>query len=141
MKILLDTNIVLDIFLKRESFFHSSYNAVALALDDSLKKNNLYVSASIITDIYYIASRNIKDIEKVKNLIRELLSFANVLSVTDKEIHSALDSQFKDFEDSVLNEVAVNNQIDIILTRNKKDFINSDLEILLPDELIDILTI
>jgi len=60
LKVLLDTNVVLDILLKREQFFTDSLNAVELTLGSGENKGYLFIPASTITDIYYIANRNLK---------------------------------------------------------------------------------
>lgn len=136
MKILLDTNVVLDILLKRDPFFTNSFDAVELSLISKGRTNYLFVSASAITDIYYIANRNLKDKEKVKELIYNLLSFAEVADVISTDILIALESNFFDFEDAVVHEVAASNEVDVILTRNKKDFSKSTINVKTPEELI-----
>ena len=63
MKFLIDTNIILDVLLKREPFYNDGVKVLNLAKEDSV---NLYVSASAITDIYYIANQTLIDKAKVK---------------------------------------------------------------------------
>ena len=64
MKILIDTNIVLDVMLKREPFYKLSLEILGLSKKDNIEE---YVSASAITDIYYLAYRQLRDKGMVKN--------------------------------------------------------------------------
>lgn len=58
MKLLIDTNIVLDVLLKREPFYQNAVKVMNLAQHEDIHE---YVSASAVTDIYYIADKQIKD--------------------------------------------------------------------------------
>ena len=78
MKILVDTNIVLDVMLKREPFYRLSLEILGLTKRDEVEE---YVSASAITDIYYLAYRQIRDKGSVKKLMKELLTVVSVASV------------------------------------------------------------
>ena len=69
MKILIDTNIVLDVMLKREPFYKSSLEILGLSKKDDVEE---YVSASAITDIYYLAYRQLRDKGMVKKLMKKL---------------------------------------------------------------------
>lgn len=135
MKILVDTNVLMDILLKREPFFEESLKAVELAIRSAPDEETIFVSATAITDIFYIANRNLKDKSKSKDLVKDLLTFASVASVTDSEIQLALKSNFKDFEDAVVDSVGQSVHVDAILTRNEKHFVKSSLKILTPIEL------
>lgn len=130
---------MLDIILQREPFYEYSLAAVERALNND-KVDALIVSAASITDIYYIARRNLKDKEETKKLLKDILEFIEISSVTQSEIIRALDSEFSDFEDSVINEVAISGGADIIVTRNTNDFSKSILKITTPTELIELLT-
>ena len=130
MVVLFDTNVVLDVLLKRDGLFQESANAIK-----KCKKNGdkIYVSASAITDIYYILRRNTKSdkiaFEGIKTLTR-LFQIAEVNSVC---ISKALRSELDDFEDAVLDGVATNIKADYIITRNTKHFKKSQNNIIGPD--------
>jgi predicted nucleic acid-binding protein len=129
MKLLIDTNIILDVILKREPFYNDSLSILNLS-----KRNDVceYISASAVTDIYYIAYRALKDHDIVKHLLHELFVVVNVAEVTELEIHNALESDWKDFEDAVQYSVAVSKEIDRIITRNPDDYSNSNIQVLTP---------
>lgn len=133
MKILIDTNVVLDVLLKREPFYGSGAQVLILAQRNDIK---LYVSASTITDIYYIANRSIKNKEKVKMLLENLVKVVMVASVSEREIKNAFTLLWEDFEDSVQYSVAFLQKMDGIVTRNPKDYEDAEIKIWTPEELL-----
>ena len=76
------------------------------------------------------------DKAKVKELLKKVLQIIHVADVSKENIISALNSDWKDFEDSVQNAVAESHEYDAIITRNKKDYKNSNLKVFLPEEFI-----
>ncbi len=134
MKCLIDTNIILDVLLKREPFCNSATKVLKLSMYD---KFSFYVSASAVTDIYYIANQTLRDGVQVKNLIVKLLQVVSIASVSEKEIRKALMLSWKDFEDSVQYSVALLQKIDGIITRNPKDYKESKIKIWKPEEFLE----
>jgi len=132
MKVLLDTNIVLDFILKRSPFFEHSKTIFKWSYDGKI---NAYISASSITDIYYLIQR-VKDKDTALNFIREIFQFIFIAGVDKEIIFLALQSGINDFEDAVQNAAAENVGIKYIITRNIKDFHKSDLQIVSPDNFI-----
>ena len=100
-------------------------------------KIKVWIPSCSIDTIYYIlnSSMKIKN-ERSKKLITTLLRYTSTLPLNDKTIEKALRSDFKDFEDALINFTAEDKNIDSIITFNKKDFKNSALEILSPSEFI-----
>ena len=131
-QVLIDTNIILDIALQREPFFETA-NQIFNKIDEGHIKG--FVTASSITDIYYISSK-VCGREKSIAFISELIDILEVLSVTKEIIMDSLHAEFRDFEDAVQYCVADMNRMDIILTRNKTDFKHSTIEVCTPDELL-----
>ena len=130
---LIDTNIVLDVLLKREPFCHDAAEVMSLAQCDDIHE---YVSASAITDIYYIAYKQIKDRKLVIDLIKRLLMVVSVAAVTEQEIRNALETDWRDFEDAVQYSVALLNDIDGLVTRNAKDYEWADISIWTPKQVL-----
>ena len=95
-----------------------------------------YVSASAITDIYYIAYKQIKDKELVFDLLRRLLTVVSVAMVSEREIINALNLGWKDFEDAVQYSVALMAEMDGIVTRNPKDYEEVAINIWLPEQIV-----
>lgn len=133
MKLLIDTNIVLDVMLKREPFYSLSFGILGLAKRDDVEE---YVSASAITDIYYLAHRQIRDKSRVKKLMKELLMVVSVASVSGQEIENAISLEWNDFEDSVQYSVAYLQEMDGIVTRNPNDYREAKIKVWKPEELL-----
>ena len=133
MKILVDTNIVLDVMLKREPFYKSSLEILGLTKRDDVEE---YVPASAITDIYYLAYRQLRDKEVVKKLMKKLLTVVSVASVSEQEIENALSLEWNDFEDSVQYSVAFVQEMEGIVTRNPNDYKEAKIKIWKPEELL-----
>ena len=133
MQVLIDTNVVLDVLLKRFPFVQDAVEVLKVPETVAQK----FVSASAITDIYYIAYREIRDKQNVKNLIKTLLKVVHVAEVSESDILSALDSDWTDFEDSVQNSVAESHEYDALITRNKGDYKKSSVKVFFPSEFIE----
>lgn len=137
MKLLIDTNVILDVLLKREPFFRDAADVLNLTQRNDVRE---YVSASAVTDIYYIAERQMKDHTAVKNLLKRLLMVVSIAAVSEQEIQNALKLDWSDFEDSVQYSVAFLNEMDGIVTRNPTDYQNSDIQIWLPEQVLEVLS-
>ena len=98
MKLLIDTNIVLDVLLQREPFCRDAVKVMNLAQYDDVHE---YVSASAITDIYYIAYKQIKDRKLVLDLLKRLLMVVSIAAVTEQEIRNALETEWKDLSQGI----------------------------------------
>ncbi len=137
VKALIDTNIFLDVALQRQPFLVESDQVLSFVEDERLSG---YISASAISDFYYIARRGIGRTESL-DFLESLLSFCQVATVNQAAIDRAItltkQSGFKDFEDAILNCTAVVNALDTIVTRNVKDFKLSELQIVTPAQLIE----
>ncbi|NLY53384.1 MAG: PIN domain-containing protein [Firmicutes bacterium] len=129
MRILVDTNIVLDILLKREPFFESSYEALKQALENDVA---CFISASAITDIFYLLRKGLGDTCKAKEGIERLLQLLSIADVQLVDIQTALSDAMPDFEDAVVHAVAYRYKVDYILTRNTKDFIGKAVPAISP---------
>ena len=133
MKLLIDTNVVLDVLLKREPFYVAAADVLKLTQRDNVRE---YISASAVTDIYYIAHRQLKDKAAVKELLKRLLMVVSVAAVSEREIASALDLAWSDFEDSVQYSVALLNEMDGLVTRNPTDYVDADIAIWEPKQIL-----
>jgi predicted nucleic acid-binding protein len=132
-KVLFDTNIILDIALDRKPFFDLS--AKLFGLIDK-KKIIGHVTASTITDIYYIAKKD-RGNEVAIQFILNLLEVVEILGIDKNVIVSAINIGMDDFEDAVQASAAAYNEIGTIITRNKPDFTKSGLEVFTPAEFIE----
>ena len=132
LNLLIDTNVVLDSFLEREPFLSMSRRAISLSKKYPVKN---FISASTVTDIYYITYKNLKNHQTVRALFSELFEFVSVVEVTAEDIHAAFALDWKDFENSVQYAVAASNNFDGIVTRNMQGFDEDDaVKIFTPEE-------
>ena len=133
MRFLIDTNVVLDVLLARDPFCDPAQRVLSLSQRDDVEE---YVSASAITDIYYIARRQLKDRDLTKDLIKRLISVVSVAAVSEKEIETALNLPWPDFEDSVQYAVALLSDFDAIVTRDAIDYYDSKVRVMSPEQIL-----
>ncbi len=134
MKILLDTNIVLDILLKREKFFLRSREIFILVEE---KKVEGFLSASSFITIYYLISKYLSKKEADES-IEILLKLFDVTYLDKNIIKNAVENNEVDFEDSVIYTSAYYEGIDYIITRDKRGFKNSKVECLNPENFLSL---
>ena len=131
--ILLDTDVVLDFLLDRKPF---SDDTLHILLKCEKKEMNAFVTPVIVANTYYLLRQKASQSYVIEQL-KILLKIISVLSMDQKQVLSALDSKFTDFEDALQCFSAVNsNKIDAIITRNIKDFKKSTLPVFTPNEFL-----
>lgn len=135
MKVLFDTNIILDVLLDRKPF---SEHALYLMSKVERSEINGFLCATTVTTIHYLLSKNL-DKEKAITSINSIMSLFEIASVNRLVIENALKSKFTDFEDSVLHESARHAGAEYIITRNIKDFKKSQIPVFSPSEFLSIL--
>lgn len=133
MRIMCDTNIIIDMLLEREPFADDSCKVLSLCEEHRLDG---FVSASAVTDIYYLVRKYTHSTEVAYNAIGKLLEIVKVCSVTNNDILTAFQKKAKDFEDCLVVTCAKSIRCDYIVTRNKKDFREFDIPLLTPTELL-----
>ncbi|MEH2417386.1 type II toxin-antitoxin system VapC family toxin [Nostoc sp.] len=136
MKILLDTNIIVDDALEREPFLEASEQVLVLVEQGQVEG---YISASTFSDLYYII-RRARGREWTLTYLRQLVNFCRVATVDSTAINMALNLNFRDFEDAIQYSTAALNHLDAIITRNPRDFPVATPRIITPEELIQELT-
>jgi predicted nucleic acid-binding protein len=137
MKVLIDTNIVLDVLLNRQPYCQDAAKIVVLSEKEIIES---YVSASAITDVYYITQKEYKNRQTTIDLIKKILEVISVATITGNDIYQALDLEWNDFEDSVQYIVGESIAADYIITRNTADFSNSTIKIVTPEQFLNILS-
>lgn len=129
-KVFVDTNIVIDLLAKREPFYIDAQNLFTLA---DRKEIELQISALTFANAFYSISKHHKSVD-AKKFLSKFKVLVTVLSLEDKSIDLALASDFVDFEDGLQYAIAMDNQSEIIITRNKKDFKNSKIPVMTAGE-------
>ena len=135
MKVLFDTNIILDVLLDREPFADdSSFLLSKVELSEIIG----FVCATTITTIHYLATKTL-GANAASRHIDALLSLFVIAPVNRLVLESAARSKFNDFEDAVLHESALHAGAKYIVTRNSIDFKRSQLPVFEPREFINML--
>ncbi|GHT71554.1 twitching motility protein PilT [Spirochaetia bacterium] len=136
MNILIDTNVALDALLERQPFYAAAANVLGL----STLGVGIFVSASAITDIYYISRKHTGSKKAAMELLKNLLLNVDAATVSGVEIRRAIALDWGDFEDAVQYAVGESLAVDYIVTRNPADFSSSSIEAATPDQFIRLVT-
>jgi len=136
MKVLIDTNIILDVLLKRGPYYKHS-QLVLLAAEEQYIYG--YISASAITDIFYVTHKALKSKTETYALLKNLIGTITIAAVDSDIITDALESDWDDFEDGVQYFVGESIEVDYIVTRNPYDFLSGDTKVVLPEALLNLI--
>ncbi|MCL1465391.1 MULTISPECIES: type II toxin-antitoxin system VapC family toxin [Argonema] len=133
MRVLVDTNIVLDFLLQREPFFQE-----AEQLFQEIDSGRVvgYVTATTLTDIFYISRRHTRSVSLARQAVSETMTAMVICPVNRAVLESAFRSGLVDFEDAVQIACAVIQGLDGILTRDTQGFLNSPVPVLSIHELL-----
>ena len=137
MKILFDTNIVLDVLMDR-----LPYSDAAAELFSKVEEGTIfgYLSGTTITTVFYLAAKTV-GAARAREEIKKLLSLFEVAPVNRHVLELALNRDFDDFEDAVIHEAACHVGADAIVTRNQKDYKKSRIPVYSSEEMVHILTV
>jgi predicted nucleic acid-binding protein len=135
LKILLDTNIVLDLLMDRMPFSDAAVELFSKVEDGTVIG---YLCGTTITTVYYLASKTV-GAPRAQEEIKKLLNLFEVAPVNRHILESALVADFIDFEDAVIHEAASHVGAEAIVTRNKKDFKKSRISVYSSEEMAKIL--
>ncbi|MFN3555974.1 MAG: PIN domain-containing protein [Bacteroidales bacterium] len=132
-RVLIDTDIILDFFFDRKPF--SDQAAIILTLCER-KTLTGFVTPVMISNLYYILRQQARH-SKVIEKLSQLTEIVEILSMDKMVVREALQSDFKDFEDALQHFAATTSgEVDVIITRNVKDYQRSSLGVLTPDNFI-----
>ena len=132
MKILIDTNVIIDVLNKRKDFFDNSFNT----LQKVFERHQPYVSVQTVADTMYITRKVFQDSTAQKSVVENLFESFKILSVTKKEISKAFNSSMTDFEDALQAFCSKRANAKLIITRNIKDYKNSPVRAVTPEEFL-----
>jgi len=135
-KVLIDTDVILDFFFDRKPY--SDYSTIIINLCEQGQLDG-FVTPVIISNTYYLLHRTAKH-ERVIEKLKQLLTITQVLQMDRLVIEKALNSEFKDFEDALQNFSAINyGKIEVIITRNVKDYKKSEIGVLTPENFVKLI--
>jgi len=135
MTVLIDTNVILDVLLQRNQFLQASAGVVLLSEKNIIEG---YVTASAITDIFYITNSTYKDKQKTMNLLKDLLKTVNIAAVTGEEIYRALDLNWHDFEDALQYTTGEHIEADYIITRDLNGYEGDSIPVIQPVDFLNL---
>lgn len=131
-KIFIDTDIILDLMMKRIPYFYSSIKLFNLIENKEIEG---FTSSLIFSNLFYIIKKE-QGREKAIKLLKKLMILLRILAVDSKIIESGLSSNFKDFEDSIQYYTATENGLKTLITRNTADYKSAKINIYTADEYI-----
>jgi predicted nucleic acid-binding protein len=133
VRVLLDTNVILDFFLERDPFFQEANRVFEAIAADQLEG---FVSASTVTDIFYICRKQTQSISEAQRIVARVLEILGICPVDRTSLETAIGAGIADFEDAVQLACAMQQQLDAVVTRNPQDFQTSDVPILTVNQLL-----
>ena len=124
-KVFVDSDIVLDLLTARAPHHKAAAELFSLAERGKVK---VCVSSLTFANVHYILSRQMHA-EKARNILATFNTLVNVLAVNDLVVERALSSEFKDFEDALQYHTALEHNLNILLTRNLKDYKKAQIQV------------
>ena len=134
-RILLDTNVALDFYLKESPFFEAA-DRIFQAIRS--RKIVACISASVVTDLYYILGRRVNE-KFAREVVEIVYATFRILTVDRRTIREALDAPMADFEDAVQTVTVRKIGVNTVVTRDKTDFHDSGLRVCSPEEFLETL--
>ena len=132
MKVIIDTNIILDVLSRREPHFETSAAILKFCGAQIIG----FITASQTTDIFYLLRRDGKGSTESKKIIQKLTDNIKIADVTTADVKNALNSDMADYEDALLAFAGKRQKAKHIVTRNKKDYEKSPIPAISPQMLI-----
>ena len=129
MIVLIDTNVILDYVLKREPFAQDALDCLERLI---VNKSKVWLTASTITDIYYVTRRALHDTAAAKSVIAKLLNAFRIASVDQGDCVKALNVDMNDYEDALVSVCAKKVKAEYVITRNTKHFSQSSVTAMEP---------
>jgi predicted nucleic acid-binding protein len=133
MKVLFDTNVIVDYLVQREPFYRDSREVIFLSAE---KKLDGIIGAGSVADIYFICRKEYQSTEKALNLITDLLKLVTLVDTKAYDINNALAFNMPDFEDAIIAAIARRETAEYIITRNIKDFAQSPIPAITPSDFL-----
>ena len=133
MRVLFDTCVILDVLQAREPFREDAEKLFLLVANERISG---VLTAKSITDIYYLTHRLTHSDQKTREILMNLLSLFDLADTAANDCRRALLSEMTDYEDAVMVETAVREDLDCIVTRNMHDYRKAGCKVINPGELL-----
>lgn len=135
MRVLLDTNVIIDVLAKREPFYR---DALMVLRYSEMGRITGIITASCVTDIMYILRKYLHT-PQLRKSVQSLVSILNVCDVTKEDILQAFALEMADYEDALQAQCASKSDTQYVITRNTKDFANSPIKAIEPHKFLALL--
>jgi len=133
-RVFVDTDIIYDLLAKRDPFYLAAAQLFTLADEGKVQ---IYISALSLANLHYLISKQRTE-EEAKEILRKFKVLVHVAPLNDKIIDLALNSEFSDFEDAIQYYSALQNEIEVLLTRNLKDYRKAQITVLTAQDFINL---
>ncbi len=134
MKVLFDTCILLDFLMNRGDFADDAENILVKAACQEISG---FLTSKSVCDLFYIYHKETKDASLACKRINDLLSIISLLDTSKEDVQTALSLPCtNDFEDDLMIETSIREKMDVIVTRNLKDYSKSPVKVLSPKQLL-----
>jgi len=133
-KVFVDTDIIYDLLGKRDPFYLAAAQLFTLADEGKVQ---IFISALSLANLHYLISKKRSE-EEAKEILRKFKVLVHVAPLNDKIIDLALNSEFSDFEDALQYYSALQNEIEVLLTRNLKDYRKAQITVLTAQDFINL---
>ena len=134
MKIFIDSDVLIDVFLQRAPFYEESAQLLSLADSGKIKG---YTSALVLCNLYYILRKDLGHKASL-SVLSEILDMLEILDLKKSNIETALTGSLADFEDGVQNAIAEAAKIDYLVTRNTSDLKKVKTKIVTPKQFLSL---
>jgi predicted nucleic acid-binding protein len=133
-KVFVDTDIIYDLLAKRDPFYFAAARLFTLADEGKIQ---IFISALSLPNVHYLLSKK-KSEEEARQILRKFKVLAHVTPLDEKIIDLALNSEFSDFEDAIQYFSALQNEVEVLLTRNLKDYKKAQISVLTAQDFINL---
>ncbi|MEI7500398.1 MAG: PIN domain-containing protein [Bacteroidota bacterium] len=133
-KVFVDTDIIYDLLAKRDPFYFAAARLFTLADEGKIQ---IFISALSLPNVHYLLSKK-KSEEEARQILRKFKVLVHVTPLDEKIIDLALNSEFSDFEDAIQYFSALQNEVEVLLTRNLKDYKKAQISVLTAKDFINL---
>ena len=135
MKVLIDTNIAIDMMANRQDFQDDAAKVFTVCIGGLAEG---FFTSTSVCDLHYVLHHCFHDERQTRNSLEMWLNLVGILDVTSEDCKRALVSQTSDYEDAVLEQATARNGCDYIITRNLKDFSHSPVPAVSPRDFVSL---
>jgi predicted nucleic acid-binding protein len=133
-RVFVDTDIIYDLLAKREPFYQAAARLFTLADENKIQ---IFISSSSLANLHYLLSKETSPFE-ANQILRKFKLLVQIAPLNEKIIDLALNSEFNDFEDVIQYYSALQNEIEILLTRNLKDYKKAQITVLTAQDFVNL---